>query len=361
MPKRRRRSILEDPILLSELTLSEIEDLLLLEILDDVPRPRRDPLSACGLLSIDQMDSGLFHTYFRFEKDHIRRLQSALHIPATVLTAQKVVIPGDEALCITLRRLAYPNRLRELEKLFGRHYSTISSVTNTVLSHIDEKFFHLLQDANNHAWLNLDALKRFSQAVHCKGAPLENCWGFIDSTARAICRPSKDQKLYFSKQKRFHALKYQAIVCPNGIICQLDGPYAGSKHDSGFLGEAYPKLEQLVQGHGYCVYGGPTYPPRPLLQKPYVGSSLSEQQSAFNEAMSSVRQAVEWGFGKIAGLFAFVDFRENQKLHRQKVARMYKAGALLANCHTCLYGSQVSRYFGVDPPSLEDYLTPGVK
>lgn len=28
--------------------------------------------------------------------------------------------------------------------------------------------------------------------------------------------------------------------------------------------------------------------------------------------MSSGRQAVDWGFGKIAGLFAFVDFREKK-------------------------------------------------
>ncbi|XP_075543000.1 uncharacterized protein LOC142576660 [Dermacentor variabilis] len=54
---------------------------------------------------------------------------------------------------------------------------------------------------------------------------LQNCWGFIDGTARAICRPSRDQKLFFSGHKRFHALKYQAIMCPNGIICQLNGPY----------------------------------------------------------------------------------------------------------------------------------------
>lgn len=95
---------------------------------------------------------------------------------------------------------------------------------------------------------------------------------------------------------------------------------------------------------------------RPLLLKPYGGALLTPEQLAFNKAMSSVRQAVEWGFGKIVGLFAFVDFKKNQKLYLQNLPRIYKASALLANCHTCLYGAQVSQYFGLEPPQLEVYL-----
>lgn len=77
----------------------------------------------------------------------------------------------------------------------------------------------------------------YLQAVHSKGALLHNCWGFIHGTARAINRPSKDQKAFFSGHKRFHALKYQSIMCPNGIICQLNGPYVGSRRDAGKLTE----------------------------------------------------------------------------------------------------------------------------
>nr|XP_050030581.2 uncharacterized protein LOC126526913 [Dermacentor andersoni] len=147
-------------------------------------------------------------------------------------------------------------------------------------------------------------------------------------------------------------------MCPNGIICQLNGPYFGSRHDAGILriSKTYEKLEKLVQGHSYCIYGDPAYPLRPLLLKPYSGTSSSGHQLLFNKEMSEVRQAVEWGFGKIAALFAFVDFRKNQKLYRQNLPQMYKVSALLANCHTCLYGSQVSTYFGLEPPALEMYL-----
>ncbi|KAK8780176.1 hypothetical protein V5799_018485 [Amblyomma americanum] len=353
MPK----SILQDPLLLSQLKWSEIEDLLCLEVFG---QNRRDPLSVHGLVNIDTVDSGVFRTAFRFEKDDIRRLQRALLIPDALTTPQRVTVPGDEALCITLRRLAYPNRLRDLEDVFWRQSSTLSSVTNTILQHLEEKFSHLLDDVNNHFWLNIDTLERFSQAIHAKGAPLRNCWGFIDDTARPICRPSQEQKIYFRGHKRVHALKYQAIMCPNGIICQLDGSYPGSKHDAGNFGKSdvYTKLTSLVKGQSYCIYGDPAYPLRPLLMKPYGSAHITPQQKAFNKAMSTVRQAVEWGFGKIVGLFAFCDFKKNQKICRQNVPRIFKGSALLANCHTCLYSAQVSQYFGVDPPSLEVYLAP---
>ncbi|KAM7304151.1 putative nuclease HARBI1 isoform X3, partial [Ixodes scapularis] len=70
-------------------------------------------------------------------------------------------------------------------------------------------------------------------AVHRKGAPLQNCWAFIESTAQPICRPSEDQQIYFYARKGVHALKYQALMCPNGLICQLDGPYPGGRHNAG--------------------------------------------------------------------------------------------------------------------------------
>ncbi|KAL1444406.1 hypothetical protein MTO96_029883 [Rhipicephalus appendiculatus] len=190
------------------------------------------------------MDNGMFRTYFRFEKEDIRKLRVALSIPETVVTAQRVPVPGDEALCITLRRLAYPNRLKDLEDFFGRHSSTISSLTTKVLRHIDEKFFRLLDDVNNHSWLTIDTLENFSKVR--------------------------------SNQSGMEA----------ALVRVGDGGNFGSS-------QAYAKLEKLVQGHHYCLYGDPAYPLRPLLLKPYSGASLTPEQVAFNKAMSSVRQAVE--------------------------------------------------------------------
>lgn len=126
----------------------------------------------------------------------------------------------------------------------------------------------------------------------------------------------------------------------------------GIFRDSGL----YQKLEQLTNGRQFVLYGDPAYPLLPLLFRPYSSGALTAQQQMFNKNMSSVRQCVEWGFGKVVSEFAFLDFKTNQKLLLQDVPTMYKAGVLLTNCHTCLYGSQTSDYFNVAPPRLEDYL-----
>ncbi|XP_065292311.1 uncharacterized protein [Dermacentor albipictus] len=347
-------SVLHDELLLGSLHWNELEDVHLLPV-----EPRRD-LRKHGLLNLDAMDSTLFYRSFRFEKSDLDDLLTGLLIPEEVQSAQRVRVPGREALCMTLRRLAYPNRLCDLEVFFSRHSSVISSVVSKVLSHIEYYFGHLLADLTAHRWLNLQNLELFSQAVHRKGAPLKNCWGFIDGTARRICRPSVGQQDHFSGHKRHHVQKYQAVMCPNGLVCQMDGPFHGRRHDAGILKKTalYQNLEKVAQGHEYVIYGDPAYPLRPLLLKPFGGASLQPYEAHFNKRMSTVRQAVEWGFGKVAADFAFVDFHKNQKMTLQRVGRMYKVATLLSNCRTCMYGSQVSRYFGIAPPSFREYLVP---
>ncbi|XP_040358411.1 protein ALP1-like [Ixodes scapularis] len=294
------------------------------------------------------------------KKMDLEDLVAALKIPAEVKSAQRVRVPGYEALCMTLRRLAYPNRLCDLERTFGRHSSVISSVVSTVMAHIEYQFGHLLSDLTNHKWLDVPCLKKLSEAVHARGAPLKNCWGFIDGTARHICRPSVGQQEHFSGHKRHHVQKYQALMSANGIICQLVGPFNGRRHDAGILKDTalYDNLQAINHGERYVIYGDPAYPLRPLLLKPFGGSRRLPHEALFNKRMSTVRQAVEWGFGKVAADFAFVDFHKNQKMSRQRLGRMYKVATLLSNCHTCLYGSQVSNFFEVEAPALDDYLVP---
>lgn len=45
-------------------------------------------------MDIDAIDSGVFRTYFRFEKDDVPRLRRALCIPDKVTTPQRVSVPA---------------------------------------------------------------------------------------------------------------------------------------------------------------------------------------------------------------------------------------------------------------------------
>ncbi|CAN7939657.1 unnamed protein product, partial [Ixodes hexagonus] len=289
-------------------------------------------------IDLRKVDSATFRHQFRFEKDDFPELFDVLRVPESVTTPQHCVISGQEALCILLRRLAYPNRLCDLEGVFGRHQSTLSSAASIMLNHITSTFGLLTDELTSHSWLNhsnLDEFSKASGAVHAKGAPLDKCWGFIDGTARPICRPTEDQRLFFSGHKRVHALKYQGVMCANGIVAEMHGPYPGHGHDAGVLrlSGLLQRLEDVVHGSTYYLYGDPAYPLHPLIQKPFMGATLSALQVAFNKKMSSVRQTVEWGFGNVANLFTFVDFKKNQK-------------ACCSRCLTCI-GQQLCSHTAI--------------
>ena len=111
-----------------------------------------------------------------------------------------------------------------------------------------------------------------------------------------------------------------------------------------------------LDGQPLCIYGDPAYPHRPHLQAPYKNNNLTEEQKAFNQAMSKVCVSVEWVFGEILNYFALLDFKKNQRIGLLEVGTMYKVCALLHNGRASLYGSSTSRLFGIDPPILEEYF-----
>ena len=62
-------------------------------------------------------------------------------------------------------------------------------------------FFHArfgrLFSSLDHAWLCPENLVNFTYAAYNKGGALDDCWGFIDETARACCGTNEYQRLFF--------------------------------------------------------------------------------------------------------------------------------------------------------------------
>ncbi|KAK7864355.1 hypothetical protein R5R35_007921 [Gryllus longicercus] len=329
-------------------------------LLHNIENSVRNIHKAYDRLDLRTLDPEECTLMFRFEKEHLPRLAAALGVPSEIRTRNRHSIGGVEALCILLRRLAYPNRLTDLVHYFGISSTYISIICKNVMNVILERNKELLLRIQSNSWLHREKFEYYAQAIAAKGCPIPNCWGFIDGTARAICRPSINQEHYYSGHKRKHCLKYQSVLCPDGIIANLQGPFHGRRHDAAMLRDS-GLYEQLLQtavfpDKQYVIYGDSGYPIRQLLLRPFQGRNISEDQQSFNAAMSGLRQSVEWGFAKVVNDFAFIDFKKNQKLLLQDVGSMYKTAVLLSNCHTCLYGSQVGSFFNTQPPSLEEYL-----
>ena len=153
----------------------------------------------------------------------------------------------------------------------------------------------------------------------------------------------------------------QSVVAPNGLIAHMFGPIEGRRHDAFMLGASglTQKMQRFQQTNcqPYVIYGDPAYGVTANILAPFRGSQLSRQQVEFNKAMSKVRVSVEWTFGKTCQYFSYVDFKRYNKVLLQPFAKYYSVASLLTNCHTCLYGSLTTTYFGVEPPSLETYLS----
>ena len=76
----------------------------------------------------------------------------------------------------------------------------------------------------NNLLLNPPALEMYARLIHGKGAALHNCFGFVDGTVRPIARPDQHQRVMYNGHKRVHAIKFQSVVLPNGLIANLYGP-----------------------------------------------------------------------------------------------------------------------------------------
>ena len=170
------------------------------------------------------------------------------------------------------------------------------------------------------------------------------------------------QRVIYNGHKRVHALKFQSIVTPNGLIANLYGPVEGKRHDSGMLADSnvLPQLQRICHRPNdipLCIYGDLAYPLRPQLQTPFRGLNLTVNEKAYNTSMSKVRTEVEWVFGDIVKFFSFMDFKRNLKIGLSPIGKMYIVCSLLTNAHTCLYGSMSSMYFDLPPPTIYEYFS----
>lgn len=342
--------------------LSDEEFLLLYD--EYTPTNRSYPYWEYDPFVLDNFTSAECESHFRVCKDDIPSVYNSLHIPGRFICPQGTVCDGMEGLCMLLKRLAYPSRYFDLISTFARPLPELCMITNTVMDWIYDNHGHRLTSWNQ-PFLSRRSLEEYSQAIARKGAPLRNCFGFVDGTVRPICRPGENQRLVYNGHKRIHALKYQAIATPNGLIANLYGPIEGCRHDSGMLAESHllDDLERVAfspAGDILCIYGDPAYPLRPHLMCPYrVGEVpvVTANMKAFNTAMSSVRVSVEWLFGEVSNFFKFIDYKKTQKLQLSAIGKQYLICGLFTNILTCLYGNKASEAFQVDPPTIDSYLS----
>lgn len=181
------------------------------------------PYDSYERFNLQDIDEDECSAEFRVCKQDIPVLANVLQLPVNIHCPQRTICDRVEALCMLLRRFSYPCRYSDMISRFGRPVPELSMITNEVMDIIFENHHHRISRWNPNI-LSPPLLQEYADVIHAKGAPLENCFGFIDGTVRPIARPGQHQRIVYNGHKRIYSLKFQSVTLPNGLIGNMYGP-----------------------------------------------------------------------------------------------------------------------------------------
>jgi nuclease HARBI1 len=296
--------------------------------------------------------------YFRFSCSELRRVCKALRIPSVVVSSEQDKCSGLEVFAMMCMNYAYPGRQLELVKRFGTSTPRISRLIKALRSYLFETFYPGMCRPK---LIPPSKMQEFEKAIYDQ-CGVNGIFGFIDATVRPTCKPELFQNVVYNGKDKTHALKYQVLCTPDGIMRHVSGPYCGSRHDQHMVHKSdvlgwVTKHPRSPEGLQYVIYADAGYAIAPGLMRPFADERINITHKAANEIMSSVRICVEWEFGDIVNYWAAVNFKPRQVISNgSRPGQQYIIAALLSNCRNCLSPCRTSQYFDCPPPVLEDYV-----
>jgi hypothetical protein len=236
----------------------------------------------------------------------------------------------------------------------------LSSIFHWMLTFLLQTWAHTIY-YSDHCWSD-EMLFASAEAIRKKFNLAEGIiFGFLDGIFRRTLRPQENQQAFYNGWLHAHGLKYQAMVIAHGILLHVYGCARGPRHDGGvFRDSGIGHILRLVYHRlGLCGFGDSAYAETPWMRRAVRG--VRNQPPIVRAAatvLSQMRISIEWGIGNVANLWAATMWSRTARISYTRPHHMFLVASLLTNCHVCLYGGVVNRYFGILPPPLESYLTP---
>ena len=194
-------------------------------------------------------------------------------------------------------KLSFPRRYRELASIFGRSITHLSVVFADTVKYLAARYEKMLRW---HPMLTSQRLQPYARAIDALGGG-DCIWGFVHGAFKGFCQPGEQQRVFNSGYTKQRGYKYQAVVCPDGLVAALSGPYEGRANDLYMVKDS--KIEEdcevlMGQNPPYYLYGDCAYKQLAYIFGPFQsGKSLSIEKQLFNEQLSTVRISVEQAFG----------------------------------------------------------------
>jgi len=169
----------------------------------DLHQPKNPdlPYTNYECFDLSKMTDDECKTEFRFYKNDIYNLAEVFTLSNQIVCYNGVNVDMVEALCIFLKRFAYPCRYVDMTPRYGRPEPQLCMISNAVMNKMYKKWNRLLTDLNQE-WSSPDHLEEFAVAVHNRGAALENCWGLNDGTVRPFADQDKTKSAYTMVTKK---------------------------------------------------------------------------------------------------------------------------------------------------------------
>jgi hypothetical protein len=320
---------------------------------------------------ISDFNDSQCHHFFRFRQHELQMITNQLWFglqfylvgnKEKIICSNRYSVAYETGLCILLYRLSTPSLFQsDMERIFCSRKSRLAAIVKTFSSAMHR--YCLPYFANPVIFSHRFPL--YARLIHRKSnGAASNIWGFIDGTLRRTSRPSRFQRLHYSGHKRSHGIKFQSVVTPDGLIACLFGPVPGSRHDAFIIGESglLDQLEELMPPGNpvYTLYGDSAYAQMHLVLGGFRNPIPHTRQAEWNGQMSSVRESVEWMFGRITALWSYLDFSRSMRVFKSPVHEYYMIGAFMSNLHCIMYANQTADYFQCTTTngkmSLEEYL-----
>jgi len=291
----------------------------------------------------------------RFALHDVRRL-------ATLLLPGTIILPGHhgrvssvDALALLLLRLHSPASLESYERVSGFADYDISLIIRATATLLTDRWFSSIATPR---WLTQNRCHRYATAIrNIRNDGEATLVGFVDGTRRPVAEPSnpEEQRQVYNGWIHTSNLLFIAIVFPDGSFV-LRGPVCGRNNDPFLYDESGLKDELPDWLQGYKVGADGIFPNDAAIEstKIYLDGLCPADDGEGQRRFAAVRIVVEWLFALVSNLFRLFRYKEAQVINLTIPATFYKSAAILASCHTCLYGSEISRYFGLSPLRLAD-------
>jgi hypothetical protein len=286
---------------------------------------------------------------------------------------------GAEVLTMLLHRLATPARLADVGLFYHCKAPQVSNICNKLAVELHNRWEeHLAWAPGLSDRRQLRHLCRYAHK-HLK-VPYTHNVGYLDCTLTTVCRSTDPLMEYasFNGYRGVHCIKSQSLVLDNGL-CAAFGLTMGRTHDevlasdSGLFakmrahwGSGGGVVEQVAGAKGalgpcYHCYTDGGYSSSPWVHIPYtLAGGANRVQIGVSAIMAKKRVAVENHFGYGRQLFAGLDYKKKLKLLLNKNAEMLTCWTLFNNMYVCTYGGRLADRSGLQPPSVEEYLTRGM-